>query len=201
MIDVSKWTRFQADQRHPFWWGILGLIVIEATVLAGFIIAYFYLWIVNATHSRMSWPPADTPIPPLLLPTLECFLLFICGWTMWYGGIVMRKSKNKLFVWLVIICCVAGSMVLGLRWFQLAQIPYNWRKNAYASFMWFLTGFHFLHVTSAIVGTIVIGWLAYKEYYTEQRMLGIQVDTMYWYFVVAGWFPIYIVLYWAPRMV
>ncbi|MCA9401399.1 MAG: heme-copper oxidase subunit III, partial [Candidatus Omnitrophica bacterium] len=151
-------------------------------------------------ENRKGWPPAGTQMPPLLYPTLNIVLLLICGWSMWYGGVVMKKGKNIVFAWLVVLCCAASSLGLYLRWLQFGKFPFAIGDNAYASFVWVLSGFHFLHVTSALAGTAVIGWLAAKGYYTVQRQLGIQIDTMYWYFVVLVWFPIYIVLYILPRL-
>ena len=197
-LDVSGWTRFHADEKHPFWWGILGLIAIETTVVAAFLVSFFYLWLVNVAEDRMGWPPRGTALPPLLYPSINTGLLVICSLAMYYGGIVMQKGQNWRFVWSVVVCCGAGAVVMWLRWLQLYQLPFSWKENAYASFVWALTGFHFMHVTSAVLGTAVIGWFAAKGFYTEQRRIGVQVDTMYWYFVSGTWIPIYIVLYWTP---
>lgn len=197
--DVHSWTRYHADQKHPFWWGILALIAIETTVMAGFLTSFFYLWIVNVAEDRMGWPPSGTQLPPLLYPTINTALLILCSIAMYYGGIVMQRGQNRRFVWSVVVCCGAGAVATGLRWLQFYELPFSWKFNTYASFVWVLTGFHMVHVVSAVLGTVVIGWLAAKGYYTEQRRLGVQIDTMYWYFVSGVWIPIYLVLYWAPR--
>lgn len=199
-VDVTGWTRYHADQRHPFWWGILGLIAIEVTVIATFLASFFYLWIVNVAEGRMGWPPGGTELPPLLYPSINTALLIVCSLAMYYGGIVMQKGQNWRFFWSVVVCCVAGAIVMVLRWLQFLELPFLWNENTYASFVWVLTGFHLMHVISAVLGTAVIGWLAAKGYYTEQRRIGVQVDTMYWYFVSGIWIPIYFVLYWTPRL-
>lgn len=198
-VDVSGWTRFHADRKHPFWWGILGLIVIEVTVIAIFLASFFYLWIVNVAEDRMGWPPAGTEPPPVLYPSINTALLIICSIAMYYGGAVMQKGRHWRFFWSTVVCCAAGGAVAFLRWRQFDLLPFDWRENTYASFVWVLTGFHLMHVVSAVLGTAVIAWFAAKGYYTEQRRLGVQVDTIYWYFVSAIWIPIYCVLYWAPR--
>jgi cytochrome c oxidase subunit III len=198
-IDVSKWTRYHADKKHLFWWGILGVITIEVMVVLSFLVSYFYLWIVNVAEDRSGWPPSGTELPPLLYPTLNTALLLICAASMWYGGIVMQKGNNRAFVWSTIICCLSSALVLYFRWIQFTLLPFSYQDNAFTSFVWTLEGFHFLHVLSALIGTIVIGWLAAKGYYNEQRRLGVQIDTIYWYFVVLAWLPIYLVIYWTPR--
>lgn len=198
-LDVSEWTRLHADEKHPFWWGILGLIAIEVTVVTAFLVSYFYLWIVNVAGGRMAWPPGGTEPPPLLYPSIDTGLLIVCSIAMYYGGIVTARGQNWRFVGMVVICCGAGALVMWLRWLQFGELPFSWKENAYASFVWALSGFHLLHVTSAVLGTAVIGWFAAKGFYTEQRRIGVQVDTMYWYFVSGIWIPIYVVLYWTPK--
>lgn len=198
-LDVSDWTRFHADKKHPFWWGILGLIAIEVTVVVGFLVSFFYLWIVNVAEDRMGWPPSGTELPPLLYPSINTILLIICSVSMYYGGIVVQRGQNWRFVWAAVVCCGAGAVTAWLRWLQFYELPFSWKENAFASFVWVLTGFHLMHVTSAVLGTAVIGWFAAKGFYTEQRRIAVQVDTMYWYFVTGIWIPIYVVLYWTPK--
>ena len=66
--------------------------------------------------------------------------------------------------------------------------------------LWTITGFHYTHVVSAILGTAVVSVLAWRGYFTPERQLGVVVDTLYWYFVAAVFLPIYLVLYWVPRV-
>lgn len=199
-IDVSTWTRDYHDQRHPFWWGILLLIAIEVIVVSAFIISFFYLWILSS-HGSSPWLPTDVVLPPLLFPTINTVLIILCSLSMYYGGVVIERNEVMKFYYLVIFCCIAGGIVLILRWLQLRSLSLDWKHSAYASFVWTLTGFHFLHLSSAILGTAVIGWFTKKGYYSMERQLGVQVDTMYWYFVSIAWLPMYIVLYWVPRLV
>ena len=34
----------------------------------------------------------------------------------------------------------------------------------------------------------------------EKRFVDVSENALYWYFVVLTWLPIYVVLYWAPRV-
>lgn len=197
-MNVESWTRFHSDLRHPYWWGIMGLIVIESTVIAIFLASYFYLWIVNSSTSRMSWPGVE--LPSVVYPSVNIGLLLFCGWSMWYGGVLIHKNKTKAFGWLAVGCCIVATLVLWFRWKQMLGLPFSYDENAYASFVWVLSGFHFMHVLAGILGTAVIGWLSFKGYYTEQRNLGVQIDTIYWYYIVASWIPVYFVIYITPRV-
>lgn len=198
-LDVSRWSRHPSDHRNPFWWGILGLIAIEMTVVACLIVGFFYLWIVNAAEDRMGWPPRGTALPPALYPGIDLGLLAVCALSMYYGGVVMKQGRGKDFAWTAAVCCAASAALLGLRWLQFQALPFSPGENAYASYVWLLTGFHFLHVLSALLGTAAIGWLAVKGYFTPERHIAVQVDTLYWYFVALAWAPMYLVLYGLPR--
>jgi heme/copper-type cytochrome/quinol oxidase subunit 3 len=200
-LDVTNWSRDYPDKRHPFWWGIVLLIIIEVTVVIGFIMSFFFLWLSHARLESSSWIPYSSAEIPLLYPSINTFLIFLCALSMYYGGIVMDKNKTKNFFWSVVFCCVVGLAVLYFRWLQLSQLNFNWKANAYASFVWTLSGFHFLHLTSAIAGTAVIGLFTAKGYYSKVRQLGVKVDTLYWYFVFAAWLPMYLILYWCPRLI
>jgi heme/copper-type cytochrome/quinol oxidase subunit 3 len=200
-IDVSSWSRYPNEQVHPMWWGILGLIFVEATVVAIFLVSFFYLWIMNSIESDNIWSLHMDKTVPMTLPTINMGLLLICAWSMWYGGLAMQRGQSMRFVGTVVLCTLCGSIALYLRWLQFSLFPFHWDESAYASFFWVLTSFHFVHLLSAILGTVAIGWLAAKGYYKKWRYIGVQVDTMYWYFVVASWAAMYGSLYMAPRFI
>lgn len=198
-IDVSRWTRFHADRKHPLWWGIRGLIAIELTVTITFLVAFFYLWIVNVSRGA-GWPPAGTELPPVRYPTWEAILLMVCAGSIRHGGGVMAKGRNRRFTRAAAVCSIAGGWVIWFRCLQFGELPFSWKTNVYASFVWTLTGFHLMHVVSAVFATLVIGWLGWKGYYTEQRRIGVQAIVVYWYFISFIWIPMYGVLYWTPRL-
>jgi heme/copper-type cytochrome/quinol oxidase subunit 3 len=37
--------------------------------------------------------------------------------------------------------------------------------------------------------------------YGEKQRVGVHVDSVLWYFLVAIWIPLYVVVYWGPAMV
>lgn len=205
VLDASGFSRFETKHRHPLWWGILGLVIVEVTVVGAMLASYFYLGVVQGStpaleHLPRSWPPPGIEPLPLLYPTLNLLLLGACAASMLYAGKVMRKDQRGRLVASFVGCTIAGLAVLYLRWQQLALLDFRWDEHAYGSMVWLLMGFHFLHVTSAVVGTAAIGLLAARGYYGSKRKLAVDVDTLYWYFVAFVWLPIYLVLYWTPRL-
>lgn len=198
LIDVSSWSQDYNDHRHPFFWGIMLLITIEVTVVLGFAASYFYLWLSAVGRGVEDWSILHEKAS-LFLPSINLVLLFLCAGSMYYGGLVMDRNEKMKFFWSVVFCCVVASILLVLRWLHLTSLPFSWQDGGYAAFLWTATGFHFLHVTSALIGTAVIGLFAYRGYYNKERQLGVRVDTYYWYFVFAGWLPLYLITYILPR--
>jgi cytochrome c oxidase subunit III len=78
-------------------------------------------------------------------------------------------------------------------------VPYSWSDHAYGSIVWLIAGFHSLHVISLVLKSLLVAVIAWRGYFDEHRYLGVEVNGIYWHFVVLVWVPLYVVLYWGPR--
>lgn len=194
-IDLYHLSRFNPDQRAPLWWGILGLIAVEATVTGSFIVSYLYL----AMRAEV-WPPPGMQPPPLLIPTVNLGLLLLSAGTMWWAGRGIRRGNQKVLTIGVSVSVALAAAVLVLRAFEFMAYDFSWRDHAYGSIVWTISGFHFVHVLSIVTGSAVVAILAGRGYFTKERQIGVVVDTMYWYFVCIAWIPFYFTLYWVPRL-
>lgn len=194
-IDVSGFSRFNPDSRSPLWWGIIGLITIEATVVAFFITSYIYLAL-----AADQWPPAGMDPPPLLWPSVNVGLLLLSSLTMYWAGRGIRQGKQRQLALGVTASVVLACIVLVLRTLEFMNFGFDWKSHAYGSLVWTLAGFHYVHVVSIVVGSAVVALLAWRGYFTRERQIGVVVDTLYWYFVSLVWIPLYFTLYWFPRL-
>ncbi|HEV7368108.1 cytochrome c oxidase subunit 3 [Arenibaculum sp.] len=193
-VDVAGFSRFAAN-RHPLWWGVLWLIMIELTVVSAFIVSYFYLM-----RSAEAWPPAGIEPPPLLWPSVNLALLLASMVTMWWASWGLNRDNRAVLIAGLSLSLLFHCTVLALRWREMQLFGFKWSDHAYGSIVWTITGFHFTHIASAIVGTAVVLVLAIRGYFNPERQLAVVVDTLYWYFVSAAWVPFYLTLYWAPRL-
>lgn len=194
--DVSGYRRFNSDHRHPLWWGILGLIAIEATVFATFIVSYYYL-----RMGPPDWPPAGLEPPPLTYETINVFLLLASAVAIGWAGRRMRRDDRRGLIAGIGVSLTLALAVLVLRWLQFGELDFGAGDHAYGSIVWVVSGLHFLHVVATFVGTAAIWALGLVGYWTRERQLGVVVDTMYWYFVALVWVPAYLVLYWTERLI
>lgn len=194
-VDVSDHSRFVPNRAAPIWWGIVGLILIELTVVTAFVVSYFYLRLMSE-----QWPPEGVAPLDLLNPSLALALLLASCVTMWWAGKAISRNKYNQFVVSIFASVTLAGLVLPLRWQQFQEFGFRWDDHAYGSIVWTITGFHFTHVVSAVIGTVVVGILGLKRYFNKDRQIAVVVDTLYWNFVAVAWIPFYLVLYWVPRL-
>jgi len=194
VIHVRHLPNLVSGSRAPIWWGIVMLLAIESAVFGTLIASYFYLRIGEPT-----WPPPGIDPPKLLLPTLNTLILVASSLPMYLADrAVTRGDRRTLLVGLSVAIAFAVAFLV-LKVVEYSGVSYRWDDHAYGSIVWLIIGFHSTHVISLVLKTIVMLVLAVRGYFNEKRTLGVQVNGLYWHFVVAVWLPLYVVLYWAPR--
>lgn len=193
-VDVSGMSRFNPDRRAPLWWGILGLITIESAVVLTFCVSYLYL----AAYAE-TWPPTGK-VPPILWPSINLGLLLLSSFTMYLAGQGINRGDKRVLAIGVTTSVLLATVVLVLRSLELMAYEFSWKEHAYGSIVWAISVFHYVHVTSIVVGSAVVAILAWRGYFTRERQIGVVVDTNYWYFVCIAWIPFYLLLYWVPRL-
>src|SRR4051794_7060485 len=172
----------------------MGLIVIEGMAFVLAIAAYFYIRLRNAT-----WPP-NLPPPLLLWGTVNTFVLLASA----VPNELAKKAAERVDLaqvrlWLL-VCLVFGVGFNVIRVFEFMSLNCSWDTNAYGSIVWLLLGLHTVHIATDVVDTAVLTLLMFVGPVEEKRFVDVAENSMYWYFVVLTWLPIYGVLYWAPRL-
>lgn len=195
VVDAALLPRTMNESRHPLWMGVLMLIFIEASVLLTILASYGYLRLQSDT-----WPAPGAGHADPLIPTINLVLLLCSAFTMWWAGTGTKRGSRLVMAGGTTISVLLASVVLILRWIELGKLGYSWDDHAYGSITWLIFGFHFVHVTAAVLGTAVVSAFAWRGYYTKERNLGVVVDSLYWYFVAVAWLPLYYVTVWDPRI-
>lgn len=192
-LDVSGLPTVVFGQRSLIWWGTMGLMAIEGTMFAIFIVSYFYL----RTRTQ-DWPPGVMP-PALLWGSLQTALFVITI----VPNEIVKKLAHKgdragTLLWLVVLI-VGGIGNLVFRVFEFRNLNCQWDANAYASVLWTLLGLHTVHLLTDWFDTVVLTTLFWTGPFDGKRFMDASENSDYWYFVVFTWIPIYLVIYWAPR--
>jgi heme/copper-type cytochrome/quinol oxidase subunit 3 len=179
--------------RPPIWWGMLFLLLIEGVVFASLISTYFYL-----RSAAEVWPLGNIERPELLLPSINALILLASSVPIYFADQGIRKGNRTRLKLGLIISFLLGATFLVLKFIEYSNLDYNWATNAYGSIVWTITGFHSAHVFSLLLKTVVIGVLAFQGYFNEERNVGVQVNGLYWHFVVLVWIPLFATIYLSP---
>lgn len=195
VFDAAGLTRSAGDDRHPLWWGFVGMIAIETTVFATLVVSFFYL-----RMGEPAWPPEPIPLPELALPTLNTLILVASSPVMhWADKKIRRDQERQLAIGLTVGVVLAVAFLALKAYEYTSHVHYRWNDHAYGSIVWTIVGFHSAHVMALVLKTTVVATLAWRGYFTREWRLAITTNGMYWHFVVIIWIPLYVVLYWSPR--
>jgi cytochrome c oxidase subunit III len=192
-LDVSGLPTVVFGHRSLMWWGTLGVMAIEGTVFALTVMAYFYL----RSHQE-TWPITSRP-PDLLWGTLNTGVLLV---SLLPAHLAKKAAEDlklqRVRIWLL-ASVVFGVAFTIFRGFEFATLNTRWDSNAYGSVVWLLLGLHTTHIVTDLMDTIVLTVLFFTGPLDGKRYVDVSENSFYWYFVVATWIPIYLVIYWGAR--
>jgi heme/copper-type cytochrome/quinol oxidase subunit 3 len=66
--------------------------------------------------------------------------------------------------------------------------------------VWLIHGLHTTHLVTDVVDTVVLTALMFTRHAHGKRFSDVEDNAVYWDFVVLSWLPIYLLLYWFPRL-
>jgi heme/copper-type cytochrome/quinol oxidase subunit 3 len=181
--------------RDIMWWGTLGFVLIEGFTLALCAAAYVYV-----TQNFATWPPANTPLPSVVAPTVQVVVMLASLLpAQWTANAARRYDLGAVRIGLIIATAFAIAIV-GLRaWELLVSLNVKWDANVYGSVQWLVLAVHGTLLAVELVeigGMMLIFWLAPVE---EKHMSDVADMVFYWYFMVLSWLPLYVLCFWLPR--
>lgn len=192
-IDATRLPSFAFGSRSLMWWGTVGVAAIEGMVFAIAIMMYFYI------RTRVdTWPPNADP-PDLRFGTLNTLILLAsCVPNHFAKRAGERLDPRGVRIWMAVAFLFAIAFLV-VRGFEFTALNTRWDSDAYGSAVWFLLGLHTTHLVTDAFDTIVLLVLFFTGPLEGKRYVDVSENGLYWYFVVAAWLPIYVVIYWVPR--
>lgn len=188
-------TAHPLGPQAPTWWGMLLLVAIEMTVFGGLMAIYYYLKLYNP-----EFPPEGIEKPKLLLPSINTLILLGSGAAMYMADKAIGEGKQLPLKVGKIAALLLALLFLILKYVEYSGYDYDWTTHAYGSIVWTMTGFHVAHVIGVILKTLVVLAMALRGMFTAERRLAVQVNGIYWYFVVLIWLPLFFTIYISPRL-
>jgi heme/copper-type cytochrome/quinol oxidase subunit 3 len=193
LLDVSTLPTFAFGHRSPMWWGTMGLMLIEGTVFALAIMAYFYL----RSHAT-AWPMTRFP-PELIWGNVNTAIMLISMVPNHFAKqAAERLDLQKVRLWMV-VCLLISFLFLGVRVLEFGALNTRWDSDAYGSAVWMLMGLHTTHLVTDAYDSAVLTVLTFTGPMEGKRYVDVSENAAYWYFVVLSWIPIYLVVYWGAR--
>jgi cytochrome c oxidase subunit I+III len=194
VVDVSALPDSEFGHRGLIWWGTVGFMVIEGSIFAIGLVVYFYLRL-----NVVDWPPSQ-PNPDLSFGTANLILVLV---SLVPAAISKRAAEafelERTRAWLLVLV-VMGMISVVLRAFEYPALNCRWDDNAYGSMVWVLLSMHTIHVATDVVDSVVLLVMAWTKPMSRKRFVDLSENSLYWYFIVAWWIPIYLVIYFAPRL-
>lgn len=194
-IDVATLPPAGFGIRAPLWWGTIGLIAIEATTFLIFIVTYFY-----ARAVLDVWPPPGTHIPHLLLATINmAILLASCAPAYWATEAARRNDRRGMQVHMTANVAM-GLAALIIRIHNLYHVGVTWDANIYGSIVWIMLCFHTFDYVAALAESVVFNVISFGSCLGVKQRVGLEADSLTWYFIVAIWIPLYVIIYVLPNV-
>jgi cytochrome c oxidase subunit 3 len=193
VLNLRQLPSYAHGTRSTQWWGTMGFCAVEGM---GFVLAfgaYFYLVFINS-----AWPLSSEP-PDIYTSTLHTVLMLASLWPNYLAKRSGEREDLRKVRRYLVIMSVLGLALLGLRALEIALLHTKWDHNAYGSVVWLLLGFHTVHLLTDVVDTIVLTVLMFTRHGHGRRYPNVGQNADYWYFVVAAWVPVYVIVYLFPR--
>jgi len=92
-------------------------------------------------------------------------------------------------------------ILLAIRGFEFNSLNVKWTDNAYGSVIWALLLLHTTHILTDWYDTVVLAALVRTPLGDEgRRFEDVDENSMYWRYVWLLWIPLYLMIYWFPRL-
>ena len=194
--DLAGLPTYKFGPSSLTWWGIIGYMVIEGGFFMLTFAAYFFLM-----GHEQGWPPEGRQAPDLLAGTL--FTLVILASEI--PNTMIKKAAKAGEVpavrRLMLVMIGVGLVLLIIRGFEFNSLNCRWTDDAYSSVIWALLLLHTVHLLTDWGDTIVLGALMHTSVgYEGRRLVDTDENSLYWRYVWLLWIPIYLMIYWVPRL-
>ena len=123
-----------------------------------------------------------------------------CGGSYWASEAAKKDDRIGMALGLLANLVLAG-IALAMRIVEWHSLNFNWKTDIHGSYVWAFLGLHTFDYIGDMVFTAVLLVIVLLGRYGPKQRLGVHVDSIVWYFLVAIWIPIYVVIYWGPHVV
>lgn len=171
---------------------IVIVITAEAMLFTGLIGMYLVFRL-----SAPEWPPPDLPRLPAAVAALNTLVLFASLVPLTRALRAVRRGEGA-GRWGVHVAAALGAVFLavqGVEWLRLLHHGLTPGSSNYGGAFYLLIGCHAVHVLVAVLWLATVAVLAGRGYFSARRYAGLEMSTIYWYFVCGLWGFLFLLVY------
>jgi cytochrome c oxidase subunit 3 len=169
------------------------MIAIESTVFLLLFVSYIYL-----RDRALDWPPTPFSRQQYILSTCATVALLVSTLPMYLSSLAARRGSLRGMRVTLCIGLLLGAAFWGLRYYELLILPFRWDTHAHGSLFWTISVMHMTHVLTSGLETVLMLLVLFAGPVEEKQLVDIQVNSLYWYFVVLSGLATYAILYLDP---
>ena len=171
--------------------GMLFLVSAEIMFFSGLISAY----IINRS-GVVDWPPLNQPRLPILMTGINTFVLALSGVFM---ALAVKKSAGapkSAENWLKASALLGLTFLLvqGTEWSNMLAAGMHTNSSVFGAFFYTIIGAHGVHVLAGLL-MLIYALIKNRMEPVGQNPNRLVAISVYWYFVVAVWPVLYVLLY------
>ena len=194
--DVAALPTHKFGPSSLTWWGIIGYMAIEGGFFMLSFAAYFFLM-----GHEQGWPPEGRQPPDLLAGTLFTLIILISEIPNTMIKKAARSGDVPMIRRLLLVMVAVGVVLFIVRGFEFNSLNCLWTDDAYSSIIWALLLLHTTHLLTDWGDTVVLTALMFTPVgYEGRRWVDTDENSLYWRYVWLLWIPIYLMIYWVPRL-
>jgi heme/copper-type cytochrome/quinol oxidase subunit 3 len=181
-------------RRASGWYGMLALIVTEASLFLYLQFSYYYLLVWDG--------PGFLPreMPSFRLSGPNTVILLVSSVAVWWGEQGTKKGRRAQSAIGIGIAFLLGAAFIGVQVFEWLDKPYRWDTDAYGSLYYTITGFHMLHVAAGLIVLLALFVWNLLGYFDVHRHAPVTIGGIYWHFVDVVWLTVFFTFYVTPYL-
>jgi len=190
-MDLTQGTFKEKNERSKkmmLWFGLIALFMSFAGLTSAVIIS----------RTRPDWSK-ELELPQVFL--ISVFVILASSITYILAQRALKNGNRETTTIFLFISFLLGIVFMFLQ-FQgfkaLIDSGYYFTgetSNPKASFIFLIAFFHLLHVAVGLICLLVVIYNYFKQKYTADNMLGIELAGTFWHFIDILWIFLYLLMY------
>ncbi len=176
------------------WLAIVAMIMMFAAFTSAYVVkkADFRYWV-------------DVPFPQMF--TFSTITILLSSVFMHLSLVTFRRNQVSLHRLFMLLTLVAGTSFLAMQimgWQELYDNGIKLNGNVAGSFLYVISGAHFLHVAGGVIGLLVFSVFAFTRFRNPvdtlvenihpYKQIGLELMATYWHFVDVLWLYLFFFL-------